>query len=75
MRRHRAPIFSDTPMPNPKENAMNANVTTFPQTDLGSAAASVVANLAQARPIQWPPKLLNPDAPAPKITTRLFVSI
>lgn len=47
---------------------MNANVTTFPQTDLGSAAASVVANLAQARPIQWPPKLLNPDAPAPKIS-------
>jgi len=47
-------------------------IATFPQTTLGSAAGTVVANLDAARPIKWPPPRpadLPEDAVwAPKIT-------
>jgi hypothetical protein len=64
--RVRARSFAAARLPYRDEDHMT-KVETFPQTDLGSAAAAVVANLDSCRPVKWPPKALVEGAPAPKI--------
>lgn len=49
--RMRAKAFAMSRLPYKKEDQMSVEM--FPQTDLGSAASAVVANLSQIRPIKW----------------------
>lgn len=66
IQRMRARAFKAARLPYPSEEIMN-EVATLPQTDLGTAAAVVVADLEAKRPIKWPPNTLGLSAPIPKI--------
>lgn len=58
IQRMRARAFNAARMPYSKEDPMN-EVATFPQTDLGTAAAVVVANLSLMRPTRWDGKKIS----------------